>query len=161
MIGLDWRSAKAGSIPWTAVVWHHSKGPDRPASDWEGIRRYHMKERGWDDIGYHFGIEMVDGAPLVRVGRGLTRWGAHTIGMNKDSIGICVIGDYDAARPSDLILAACVELGLEISREFPAITINQHFYHRHFTHEKTCPGRLFPEISEFRSMMRRGGVAVA
>lgn len=66
------------------------------------IKEWHTKERGWDDIGYHYvilnshpvdvqhTIDSLDG--LVEVGRPVEIQGAHTISQNRDSIGICVIG---------------------------------------------------------------------
>jgi N-acetylmuramoyl-L-alanine amidase len=59
------------------------------------IRSWHMKGRGWSDIGYHFVIELdgtiVDGRPMERIG-------AHTRGYNRDSIGICYVGGLDSDK---------------------------------------------------------------
>jgi N-acetylmuramoyl-L-alanine amidase len=55
----------------------------------ETIRSWHMKGRGWSDIGYHFVIEL-DGT--IMEGRPMERIGAHTRGYNRDSIGICYVG---------------------------------------------------------------------
>jgi N-acetylmuramoyl-L-alanine amidase len=55
------------------------------------IRRWHVEERGWSDIGYHFIIDrngnVVEGRPIERVG-------AHVRGHNSNSIGICLIGGF-------------------------------------------------------------------
>ena len=72
------------------------------------IRRWHL-ERGWRDIGYHFTImnghvrpdlyiDSLNGS--VEAGRfldgdnfvSLREIGAHTLGYNGESIGICLIG---------------------------------------------------------------------
>jgi hypothetical protein len=72
------------------------------------IRRWH-RERGWSDIGYHFVIE--NGTPVqgltiealdgsIECGRILDgspdligdEIGAHALGHNADSIGVCLIG---------------------------------------------------------------------
>lgn len=58
----------------------------------ETIRSWHVKGRGWSDIGYHFVIEL-NGA--VKFGRPLERIGAHTKGHNAHSIGICYVGGVD------------------------------------------------------------------
>ena len=58
------------------------------------IRRWHMEERGWSDIGYHFIIGR-DGE--VVHGRQVARIGAHVFGENEDSIGICLIGGHGAS----------------------------------------------------------------
>ena len=52
------------------------------------IRQWHIR-RGWSDIGYHFVIYL-DGS--VHEGRPLERIGAHTIGHNRNSIGVCYTG---------------------------------------------------------------------
>ena len=53
------------------------------------IRRWHVEERGWKDIGYHYVID-VDGT--VAEGRPVAVAGAHVAGHNSHSIGICLIG---------------------------------------------------------------------
>lgn len=58
------------------------------------IRRWHVEERGWSDIGYHF---LIDTDGTVAPGRPLERSGAHTKGHNNDSIGICLIGGHGAS----------------------------------------------------------------
>ena len=53
------------------------------------IRRWHVIDNGWDDIGYHYIIGL-DGS--IHKGRPDNVQGAHTKGHNKNSIGICYIG---------------------------------------------------------------------
>lgn len=53
------------------------------------IRRWHMEDRGWRDIGYHFIIDL-DGK--VMAGRPLEQTGAHVKGRNTGTIGVCMIG---------------------------------------------------------------------
>lgn len=64
------------------------------------IKRWHVDGRGWSDIGYHYCI-LLNG--IVEVGRPIGRSGAHTIGQNKNSIGICYIGgvEEDGKTPKD------------------------------------------------------------
>ena len=54
----------------------------------ETIRKWHMEEREWSDIGYHYVIRR-DGT--VETGRPLVRDGAHAKGYN-NYIGICMVG---------------------------------------------------------------------
>lgn len=56
---------------------------------YDDVRRWHMQDRGWEDIGYHYVIER-DGR-IVR-GRAEDVQGAHAAGQNADSIGICLMG---------------------------------------------------------------------
>ncbi len=59
------------------------------------IRNYHMTVKHWQDIGYHFVIDL-DG--MIEVGRKESLIGSHCRGENHDSIGICLIG-VDAFGP--------------------------------------------------------------
>jgi len=53
------------------------------------IRKWHVEERGWSDIGYHHVI-CRDG--ILEPGRPVERAGAHCKGHNEHSIGICLVG---------------------------------------------------------------------
>ncbi len=55
------------------------------------IRKWH-KDKGWNDIGYHYVIRR-DGS--VEKGRKENVIGAHVKGYNKHSIGICMVGGVD------------------------------------------------------------------
>ena len=79
------------------IIIHHSLTTDGIGESWSAIKRYHMEVNGWNDIGYHKGIENVNGQILVFTGRADITPGAHTkeLGMNNKSIGICVVGNYD------------------------------------------------------------------
>jgi len=55
----------------------------------EEIRHWHTMENGWEDIGYHFVIRR-DGS--VELGREIEAIGAHAYGLNRYSIGICMVG---------------------------------------------------------------------
>jgi len=58
------------------------------------VRKWHMRDRGWKDIGYHFLIDR-DGA--LALGRPIDQVGAHTQGHNTGTIGVSLFGGYDAA----------------------------------------------------------------
>ena len=53
------------------------------------IRRWHVEERGWSDVGYS---HIIDRDGTVALGRPIEKAGAHTKGRNANSIGICLIG---------------------------------------------------------------------
>jgi hypothetical protein len=65
------------------------------ASIVRGIELYHVRSKGWNDIGYNF---LVDKCGTLFEGRrgGVDKpvLGAHTLGFNSDSAAIAVIGDY-------------------------------------------------------------------
>ncbi|HIZ99067.1 MAG TPA: N-acetylmuramoyl-L-alanine amidase [Candidatus Janibacter merdipullorum] len=64
-----------------------------------GIYEYHVKSRGWDDIGYNV---LVDKWGRLWEGRhgGLDKAvvGAHAAGANDDAVGISAMGNYDTAN---------------------------------------------------------------
>ena len=64
----------------------------------EALRRDHL-ERGFTDVGYHFYIRK-DGR--IADGRPVALAGAHALGWNAHSIGICYEGGLDAhGLPAD------------------------------------------------------------
>ena len=62
------------------------------------VRRWHTAPppvgRGWSDIGYHF---LIDRNGKVGPGRPLERVGAHVVGRNTGTIGICLFGGHGSA----------------------------------------------------------------
>ena len=77
------------------IIIHHAYMNDiQDGKSLERIQKYHMN-KGWKNIGYHYVIEYKDGVPICRQGRHETTNGAHTIGFNTKSIGICIVGNYD------------------------------------------------------------------
>ena len=74
-----------------------AEGKDFKAAD---IRRWHVQGNGWQDIGYHFVIDL---DCTVEVGRPVSKQGAHCSGHNKTTIGICYVGwcAADGKTPKD------------------------------------------------------------
>lgn len=71
------------------------EGKDYKASD---VKRWHL-QRGFVDIGYHYVIDL-DGT--VEKGRKDNAIGAHCLGHNSKSLGICYIGGLDEkGKPKD------------------------------------------------------------
>lgn len=128
------------NMKFNGIVIHHSATKDGQTKSWNAIRNYHMQTNGWSEIGYHFGLEDVDGAVMVMEGRSLKYKGAHC--PPNDMIGICVVGDYDKEAPSDDKLSALRVLCVSLCRQFK-FTPDMIFPHSQFS-TKTCPGKLFP-----------------
>ena len=72
-----------------------------------GIYAFHVKGRGWKDIGYNF---LVDRFGRIWEGRyggvDLPVVGAHTAGYNDDAFAMSAIGDFTSVTPSDAVLDA-------------------------------------------------------
>ena len=72
-----------------------------------GFYRFHVLSRGWFDIGYNY---LVDRYGRIYEGRsgGITNnvRGAQVAGFNTGSAGVALIGNYQAASPTEAQLAA-------------------------------------------------------
>jgi len=79
------------------LIVHHSWIPNQSqykgAASIRGIQSYHMDDpqTSWTDIGYHF---LIGPEGTIYEGRPETVVGAHC-SPNTNSVGICLIGDYD------------------------------------------------------------------
>jgi len=81
------------------IIVHCTATPEGRDVSVDEIRRWHVDERGWSDIGYHW-IITLSGA--IEKGRPESRSGAHAKGFNKNSIGVCYVGGVDATmKPKD------------------------------------------------------------
>lgn len=114
------------------IVIHHSATVQ---GNVDSFRQHHVKERGWDDVGYHFVITNGNGGPdgQVQIGRDMRKQGAHALGRNHRSVGICLVGtdtftDKQKKSLVDVIVFVCWTYKIYPSWK----TIEGH-------HEK-CPG---------------------
>ena len=110
------------------IIWHCSAPREGQDIKTGTIRGWHVNDRGWSDIGYHFVIEL-DGS--VHPGRPLIRAGAHVAGHNATSIGICFVGGVDSSgKPKDTRTsaqkAALYDLTTKLLRRFPGATLHGH-----------------------------------
>jgi N-acetylmuramoyl-L-alanine amidase len=124
------------------LIIHHSLTFDGKVVDWTAIRKYHIETNGWADIGYQYGIELVGDKYVVQKGRSEHTPGAHCLGQNDKSIGICVVGNYDLAEPANAALNLLAELCADICKRY-GLTSNDIFPHNQFASYKTCPGKKF------------------
>lgn len=127
----------------SGIVIHHSLTKDSNTVSWTAIEKYHTETMGWDDIGYHYGIEYVDGKIEVLKGRPTIFAGAHTKEFN-NSIGICVVGNYDEQDLEKDKFDALVNLTVDVLHEYPYLTPKQVYKHHEWASYKSCPGTRFP-----------------
>jgi len=134
---------------WEYIIIHHSETKDGITINWNAIRNYHINVKKWDNVGYHFGIELAkndkDIDELVyHRGRDLNTRGAHCLTRNQDSLGICLLGNYDKTEVSRnrYFWTAC--LCRALMRKY-TIPIERVLPHWAFS-KKTCPGKNFNMI---------------
>jgi len=96
----------------------------------EEIRRWHVEENGWRDIGYHF---VIDRSGDIVEGRPLEQAGAHVRGHNAKSIGICLVGGWGGATTdqfeehfTELQREALWKLLDDLTPKFPNAKIRGH-----------------------------------
>ena len=101
------------------------------------IRGWHVRERGFKDIGYHLVIRR-DGS--MELGRPIWSVGAHVEGHNQTSIGVCMVGGCNAKGEEennftqaqwDTLVCKAVQLV------------------REFTITKVCGHRDFPNVKKY------------
>lgn len=129
------------------------------------IYAYHVKSRGWSDIGYNF---LIDRFGRIWEGRygGVDRpvVGAHTENYNNWSFGAAAIGNYDIAQPPQEVVGAYAalfawKLGLHgVVANAPSATIGPKTFpfaiggHRD-TESTACPGMyLYARIPDIRTL---------
>lgn len=114
----------------------------------EAIRRMHIRERGWSDIGYHY-VVYLDGS--IHEGRNVNISGAHCTGHNTHSIGVVYVGGLlkngkaaDTRTPAQK--AGLLKLLKELKRLYPKATIHGH---REYAN-KACP--CFDAKAEYKNL---------
>lgn len=123
------------------LIIHHTGGTDaNPLADtsnhtMEQVDAWH-RAKGWDGIGYNWYIEK---SGLLKKGRDENKTGAHTIGYNDKSIGICLAGNFDATLPTVAQTATLTKLLKEKMVQFN-IPKDKIVPHRKFA-SKTCYGK--------------------
>ncbi len=126
------------------VIFHHSLSRDVAAAT---ITKWH-KARGFECIGYHF-VVRYNGD--VEHGRDQAMMGAHAMGRNVDSIGVCITGDFSKTPPSEAQLVAAAKLYAELCETYGERLAIE--YHRPAEHASACPGRQM-ERAKFEALCR-------
>ena len=158
-----WTPPGGFSKRWQCVVVHHSASDK---STPEGMRDYHVRQRGWDDLGYHFvignGVKYPDGQIFVGNRWRQQKHGAHcktpNNHYNEHGIGICLIGDFDSHPPTQKQLASLARLSSFLTAKC-GIPDSKILTHGGVTHKTACPGRYFSLGPVLRIMSARAEAA--
>jgi len=126
------------------IIIHHSASKDNSNLNMLNIKKYH-ESKGWTTgyTGYHELIELVNGEAVCTISRPPYFHGAHTKedNINYKSIGICIVGDFDKAKPDDILLNRLDERIESYKCLYENIIIEPH---RKYATYKSCPGKHFP-----------------
>jgi hypothetical protein len=127
------------------IIVHHTGGTDaNPLADtsshtMEQVDQWH-RAKGWDGIGYNWYIEK---SGAVKQGRDEKKEGAHTVGYNNQSIGICLAGNFDATLPTKEQEKSLAGLIASLRAKY-TISAENVVPHRKFAN-KTCYGKKLAE----------------
>ena len=131
----------------TMIIVHCSATREGQDIKAKTIKQWH-KDRGFDDIGYHYVIDL-DGT--IEKGRDEALVGAHCKGHNATSIGICYVGGCDKnMKPKDTRTLEQKRSMLSLVRKLVnkyKIPVTQIWAHHDFDKHKACPSF---DVSEFR-----------
>lgn len=126
----------------TRITVHHTHDIPGMTSDSDvnlvrRVERFHMDQRGWAGIGYHYLIGR-DGT--VYEGRPASIQGAHARGRNNiQNLGIALIGDFDERLPPAVQMAG-FERFLDQMRSRYQVPAARVYGHRDFVVTE-CPGQ--------------------
>lgn len=132
---------------------HHTAAPSDDGGDAAArlrqMQAFHMDNRGWCDIGYHF---VVSQAGQIYQGRSDERRpGAHVGGQNSGNVGVSLIGNFEEQVPGDPQLDAAARIVGWVSRTYD-IPLRRDVVkgHREWPGQQTaCPGaNLLPRLED-------------
>jgi hypothetical protein len=156
----------------TRVTIHHTDGRQtmteaETAAEVRSIQSFHMgRERGWNDIAYHF---LIDGAGRVVEGRPAEVLGSHVLAANENNIGIAMMGDFEKIHPTRAQVESLTRLVSYLAVKYKQDPSAQGFVQPHQHYGNTdCPGRNMMTIfaalrrdidGETQQILARGNAA--
>ena len=124
------------------VVTHHALSAPRhtvtDVNQWHKERWPNFISRKKYHVGYHYVIEK-DGT--ITQTRYHDEEGAHTLGMNRSSIGVCFMGNFDKEMPTRAQNDAWAQLYSRLQEIYPNIPTKPH---RAFS-DRTCHGTMISD----------------
>lgn len=123
------------------IVVHHT---DTTKESPEEVNAAH-KAQGWNGIGYHFYIRK-DGT--IYRGRPEEVIGSHTYGRNRDTIGICLEGNFEKETPTKEQMKSLVNISADMIIKYNLEDIKKHSD----LNSTLCPGKNFPMDSYLKEV---------
>lgn len=128
------------------IIVHHEAPPTIVNGDRFNIVDQYHKSLGWKGIGYQWFIEK---SGQKKQGRKEGETGAHTIGHNDDSIGICLAGNFDLELPTENQIKSLISLVKEKMTQY-GIPIEKVVPHRFYaTYSLAKQGVQAPNTSKW------------
>ncbi len=132
------------------IVVHHDGFPDTDKDSTAlEIHKFHQQNLGWAGIGYHYLIRK-DG--MIEQGRRPNAVGAHAYQHNKNSIGICVAGNFNIGEPTEAQMQSVETLIGWLCRKYSLDPLKRGVIigHRDVS-DTSCPGvNLYERLSHIR-----------
>jgi hypothetical protein len=152
------------------IIVHHAAGSNTNTNYTDVVRNiytFHTGTNGWNDVGYNFLIAqdgtIYEGRDGQNVMDGDNVVGAHFCSQNTGTMGICLLGDYMTAQPTDKSLESLAKLiawkmkkeSLEpLAKGLHAAsgkTLNNISAHRDGSCSTDCPGdNLYAKLEQIR-----------
>ena len=152
------------------VIVHHAAGSNTNTNYTDVVRNiytFHTGTSGYNDIGYNFLISqdgiIYEGRDGQNIMDGDNVLGAHFCAQNTGTMGICLLGDYMTAQPSDKSLESLSRLiAWKMKKETlqplergihtaSGNILNNISAHRDGTCATNCPGdNLYPKLEQIR-----------
>jgi hypothetical protein len=132
------------------ILIHHSASVDGKIQNCGQIRRYHMVNRGWDAIGYHYILELVEYDYEIMIGRFEDEQGAHCPegNNNREALGVCLVGNFEKYPVPPRQWQPALKLVRQLLTNHN-LTPEDVYGHRDFKNT-ACPGRYF-DMKLFRN----------
>jgi N-acetylmuramoyl-L-alanine amidase len=123
----------------TKLVVHHSDS-DKSKTTKSDIEKWH-RQRGFSQIGYH---KVIEGTGLINNGRPESIIGAHAKGANHNSLGVCVVGNFEKETPNPMQINSLVKVLTKWCKEnkIDQTKIYGHFEVPGCMTVTQCPGKM-------------------
>jgi N-acetylmuramoyl-L-alanine amidase len=116
------------------IVVHHTATTSATV---DSIHRHHRDTNGWNGFGYH---AFVDKKGNVYGGRPFGTQGAHCLGYNHNSVGICFEGNFEKEQMTREQIEQGIKLLRYLRTMYPEARITRH---KDLNQGNLCPGKNF------------------
>lgn len=120
------------------LVVHHSASK-RSNTTKEKIDKWH-KKKGWNGVGYH---KVIEEKGAIKDGRSELIQGAHALGVNARSLGVCVVGNFEEEMPTSFQIDSLVKVLTQWCKKYNLddTAIYGHYNVPGGTTPTACPGK--------------------